>query len=359
MIRVLIVAFLLLAPHISSAQFGFFNTEEFWGKLVLHKTGDRMALSPSDTAIVVATNRKMDTSTFRFLPELRDGKETRYFVVYTGGGKWHVQPVQSLRVAVQLLREKDMDWVVYTEGMGKFFTTDVDRAMNLSGQYAVNVILLDYPSITTQRKRLGNYFFAKKNAAVAYKDFMPVLDSLKELQQQKLMGSSGINLFFHSMGNIVMREIVKQGRLGEINDQVWVNNLILNAPCVPARGHHKWVDQIAFARRTFVNYNPEDFTLGGAYLLSKRHQLGMKIRNKVSTKPVYVNFSTLVGRGHSNFLNIRGRNEIPEAAYNHYNTLLHGNAIPVQDTTLYTPTAYKGIGYDILPAKSEKVVNHP
>jgi hypothetical protein len=30
----------------------------------------------------------------------------------------------------------------------------------------------------------------------------------------------------------------------------------------------------------------------------------------------------------------------------------------LQDTTLYKPTAYKGIGYDILPAESKKVVNH-
>src|SRR5690606_19225388 len=120
--------------------------------------------------LIVVSNRVMDKSNFRYLPEKRDGKQIRYFVVYSRKGNWLVQPVSSLKQAVSLMPDKNKDWLVYTEGMGKFFTSDVDRGMTMAAQYDVNVILLDYPSITAHKKRLGNYFFAKKNAAIAYKD---------------------------------------------------------------------------------------------------------------------------------------------------------------------------------------------
>jgi len=356
--RILVISLFLFLPYVTHAQFEYFNSEAFWRKFVLHKQGEKFTYNAADTVILVASNRVMDTSTFRFLPELRDGKTVHYFLVYSDQGQWHVQPVDGLREGVQCLKGNNRDWVVYTEGMGKFFTSDVERGMHLSAQYGVNVLLLDYPSITTQRKRLGNYYFAKQNAAIAHKDFIYVLDTLKELRLQWQLGTGSVNLFFHSMGNIMMRQIVKNDKLGQINDAVWVDNLILNAPCVPARGHKKWVDKISFAKRTYIHYNPKDFTLGGAYLLSKRHQLGMKVRKSISDKATYINFNSLVDKGHSNFLNLKGRNKIPDAAYNHYNILFHGKGLPLEDTTLYQPSAYKNIGFDILPSESKDVVNH-
>jgi hypothetical protein len=343
-----LIAFILI-PLFTQAQFEYFNSEQFWRKLQLHNINDRMVISPTDTVIIVASNRVIDTSTFRFLPERRSAKGATYYVIYSGGGRWHVHPVKDMRLAVQLLRDKNRDWVVYTEGMGKFFTSDIDRGMNLSAQYGVNVILLDYPSVTASKKRLGNYFFAMHNAKIAYKDFMPVLDTIKLLLQQRMIGNAGINLFFHSMGNIVMRQLIRNGRLNEINENVWVNNLILNAPCVPQAGHKRWVDRIRFAKHIYIHYNPDDFVLGGAYLLSKKQQLGMKVRRPISNNATYINFSTLAGKGHSNFLNLYGREGVPETSISHYRVLFHGDTVNINNRERYRPTAYRGIGYDILP----------
>lgn len=346
--RLITILSFILLPVIAKAQLEYFNSEQFWGKLVLREYGDKVDISEGDTVIIVASNRVKDTASFRFFPEERDGKQIKYFVVYSHQGKWQVQPVPSLAKAVTYMPEKNKDWVVYTEGMGKFFTSDLDRGMSLAGQYGVNVILMDYPSITAHKKRLANYFFAMKNAKIAYKDFTPVLDTVRMMQEKGQLGREGVNLFFHSMGNIVMRQIVRNGRLGQINASVWVNNLILNAPCVPQHGHRKWVDKIRFAKRIYIHYNPHDYTLGGAYLLSKRNQLGMKVKGPVSDKAVYVNFNTLARKGHSNFLNLYGRNSIPEAADRHYRVLFHGDAVDTSDTSKYRPTGYRGIGFDIL-----------
>jgi len=346
-----LILFLLTAtlPLIAVAQFEYFNTQAFWNKLQLHSSDERPVIHNGDTVLIVASNRVMDNTSFRYLPEERDGRQIKYFVVYSGNGKWNVLPVSSLQQAIFLVPERNRPWVVYTEGMGKFFTSDVDRGMKMAAQYGVNVILLDYPSITAHRKQLGNYFFAKRNATVAYQDFLPVLDTVQMLQDAHQLGERGVNLFFHSMGNIVMRQIIRNHKLDQINNTVWVNNLILNAACIPQHGHKKLLDQINFAKHIYINYNPGDYTLGGAYLISKRYQLGKQVRKPLSSKATYINFNTLAGKGHSNFLNLYGRNEIPAAAIRYYSRIFQGDTISLHDTSLYKPTAYRGIGYDILP----------
>jgi len=347
--RILYSFLLLLLPLFSFAQFAYFNSEQFWNKLQLHNADEAPNIHPTDTVIIVASNRVMDKSTFRYLPEERDGKQIKYFVVYSGDGKWNVQPVSSLKQAVSLMPDRNKDWVVYTEGMGKFFTSDVDRGMSMTGQYGVNVIMFDYPSLTAHRKRTGNYFFAKKNATIAYKDFVPVLDTIQMMQDEHQLGGQGVNLFFHSMGNIVMQQIIKRGKLSQINESRWVNNLIFNAPCIPQRGHKKLLDQIKFARNIYINYNPGDYTLAGAYFMSKRYQLGKQVRKPLSKKAVYMNFETLAGKGHSNFLNLSHREEIPRAAFEYYNIILHGDTVDLSNADRYKPTTYRGIGYDLLP----------
>lgn len=349
-----IVFFLLigLLPLSVSAQFEYFNGKEFWSRLQLKEPGLVPAVDAEDTVIIVASNRKPDTSGFRFLPEERDGERIRYFVVYSGNGKWNVQPVFSLKDAVSSLPERNKDWVIYTEGMGKFFTSDVDRGMNMAAQYGVHVILLDYPSITAHKKRLGNYFFAVKNARVAYKDFVPVLDTIKQLKSNGVLGTRSVNLFFHSMGNIIIRQAIKNDRLSLLNDTIWVQNLILNAPCVPQKNHREWVDEIQFARHIIINYNNKDFTLGGAYFVSRKHQLGRRVKKPLSEKAEYVNFHAISGTGHSNFLSLHGRNPIPLAARWYYNTLLHGGLPDFENSTYFHPSPYRKTGYELLPSQA-------
>lgn len=347
--RIFTLIVLIALPHFVSAQFAYFNSEQFWNKMELHAMDEKVKIHAGDTVIIMASNRVLDHSTFRYLLEKRDGSHIQYFVVHSGNGKWNVQPVHSLKEAVALIPDKNKDWVVYTEGMGKFFTSDADRGMNMAAQYNVNVILLDYPSIISTKKRLGNYFFAMKNAKIAYVDFVPVLDTIKMMQKARQLGTSGVNLFFHSMGNTVMRRLIMNGRLDELNDTRWVNNVILNAPCVPQHGHKKWIDKINFAKHIYIHYNPGDYTLGGAYLLSKRYQLGKQVRRPISEKATYINFNTLAGEGHSNFLSLYGRTEIPQAASRHYNVLFHGDTVSVHNSNLYRPSEHRNIGYDILP----------
>ncbi|HTN46988.1 MAG TPA: alpha/beta hydrolase [Flavipsychrobacter sp.] len=305
-------------------------------------------IKKDDTAIIMASNRLFQDTAFRFLPDASVGG-IRYFVVYSHDGFWDVIPIDDLKTAIAYLPEKNKDWVIYTEGMGKLFTSAADRAMRMSAQYRVNVIMLDYPSIHAKWRRTRNYYFSKHYAGIAYKDFAPVIDTVKVLKATNQLGTGSVNLFFHSMGNIVLEKMVLNNKIQFLNQSKWVDNLVLNAPCVRQRHHARWMNQVNFAERIYVLYNPQDFTLGGAYFMSKWNQLGMKVKRPLAEKATYINFEKLAGKRHSNFLNLRGYPAQPEAAINIYSKLLHGEKVNVRDTVLYKISDYKKIGWDILP----------
>lgn len=328
-------------------QFSYFNSDAFWDKLVVEHSNDVPKLDSKDTSLVIVTNRMLDTGK-RFCTVQRSGV-VRYYFVYSANAQWHLIPCNSLKRAVMLMPNKEKDWVVYTEGMGKFFTTDLDRGMHLAAAYGVNVLMMDYPTLRNDKNRIGNYFFAMKNAKIADRDFAPVFDTVERLRNMGLMGKGSMNLFFHSMGNIVMKNIVKDGFIGGMNDKPWVDNLILNAPCVLQKNHSQWMIQIRCAKHIYVHYNPLDFTLGGAYLMTKRYQLGKQVRKPISKNATYINFSGLVGKEHNYFISLYGRTEVTPQAYTHFNQLFHGKQVNVLDTNLYKPSTHRHIGYDILP----------
>lgn len=348
--KLLTILFLFLTLNaVAKRERNWMNSEADWKRLKLE---DRLTIPSSeiDTAIIVACNRLMQKDSMRFMSEDLQKDKLHYFFVYVYNGVWHVMPTTSLYNAIRLLPHQNKDWVVYTEGMGKVFTADLDRGIRLSAFYDVNVVLLDYPSIHTNKGSLANYNFAKRHARDAHKDFAPVLDTIKVLRDNKIMGTGSLSFFFHSMGNNVMQQLVENNKLRNINNAVWVDNLILNAACVKQRRHRKWVDEINFAKNIYIHYNPEDKTLSYAEIASLGKLLGRNVKKPVSKKAMYINFNAVAGEGHSNFLPfpMRGLNGSPEI-FDHYRKLFHGGTITPGDSKGYTPTVYRKIGWDIIP----------
>jgi hypothetical protein len=351
---------LLLLPLLAGAKkrpYNWMNSDEDWNRLKMEETLS-VSVNEIDTAIIVVSNRVMEKGSMRFMLEKEQRKGPHYFFVYVKGGIWHILPAPTLHSAMQYLPNKDKDMVVYTEGMGKVFPADLDRGIRLSAFYKVNVILLDYPSINSKKGSLGNYYFAIGNARDAYKSFAPVIDTIKTLRDQKQMGTGSVSLFFHSMGNNVMKGLVTHKKLKNINNEVWVDNLILNAPCVRQRRHRKWIDPINFSKNTYVHYNPEDRTLYWARLVSFSKQLGEQVKQPISGKAIYINFNTVAGENHSNFLPLPGRPANKPEIYKHYDQLFHGKTVTPGDNKGYAPTAYRKIGWDLLPQTGSASMNH-
>lgn len=344
----ILILLLLTCNGYSQTYQDSFNDTAWWQRLKYEEQTSITNFSFADTTIVVATNRFHTRDPLRFMSEERGNGELLYYFVYAHEGQWHILKVKDLETAVSLMPDKTRSWVVYTEGMGKIFTSELNRGMMMSSQYDVNVLMLDYPSITTTKKIFGNYFFSLINARNNYKDYAPVLEKIKRLKLSGEMGSGNLTLFFHSMGNYLARQTVKKKKLAPINDTVWTSNIILNAACVPQHGHAKWMNKIKFADDIYVNYNPEDMTLKWPEIINKKRQLGRRIGKSTHYKVHYVNFNNLVGDGHSYFLTLQGRQPVNKTVWEYYNVTLHGNNVKLE-APRYTKSSYKGIGYDILP----------
>ncbi len=351
MIKKVLVIVLTLISLQAYSQPEHFNTEAFWSRLVYDTTLSNVPIE-SDTVIIVVSNRKKSSDPLRFMSEQTTKGKLYYFIVSSKKGKWHVNPQPDLKTAIQRLPNLNRDWVIYTEGMGKIFTSEVDRGMNMAAQYNVNIIMLDYPSISTTKGMVGNYLFAVKQSKATYKYFTPTIKTIKELYTSGKMGNKNLSMFFHSMGNNLIKRIVKKNKLKGLNDELWANNIILNAPCVPQSLHRKWLNKIKFTKSIYIHYNPNDYVLGAAHVVSKRKQLGEKIKRPLCKQAHYINFSHLVGDQHSNFLELYKHNHVYSEAKQHYNTLLHGNDIDFENNTIYRKSTYNNIGWDILPAKN-------
>lgn len=355
--NILTILFLCLTlSAVAKRSYNWMNTDTDWKRL---KLVEQLTVPPAeiDTAMVVASNRLLQRDSLRFLCEDLQKDHLHYLFVYVKNGTWHVLPAPSLQAAINYLPHPDNDWVVYTEGMGKVFTANLDRGLRLGSFYKVNVLMLDYPSIHPNKKTLGNYTFALTNAREAYKDFAPVIDTIKRLRDNELMGKGSLSLFFHSMGNNVMSQLVKHDQLKNVNNEVWVDNIILNAPCVKQRKHSSWIEPINFARNIYVHYNPEDRTLFMAHLASFRKQLGEKVKAPLASKAIYINFNQAAGEGHSIFLPLPNRSAGSPEIFAHYSQLFHGRKITPGDSKNYAPTAYRGIGWDLLPDSRHTAVN--
>ncbi len=353
----LLLLLAILLPYIIQAKgkenyYTRFNSDSFWHRLVIDNGQTPLHLSPTDTAIIVASNRATGKTALRFMSELRCDSPARFFLVYTKGAAWHVRACPALRTAVSAMPQRNSDWVVYAEGMGKIFTTDIDRGIAMSNQYGVNVLMLDYPSIRSDYKALRNYLFVLRNARSAYTDFAPVLDSFRKLRTEGSAGSGRLTLFFHSMGNHIIRRIAQTRLVKHFNDTVWVDNLVLNAPCVASVGSTEWIDRIRFARRVYVHYNPHDATLKWPRLLSLHAILGERPELPLSRRAAYISFNQLCGDGHSNFLSRYSRCAA-EGAAEHYKKLLHGQPAPLSDGHIYGLQA-DGIGWYL---KGEPIEN--
>lgn len=358
MSRLVVLLFVLIIPFTSKAKEPYytrFNTDSFWRKLVVEPSGLPLSLSPRDTVIIVASNRARGKDSLRFMSELRGDGGVTYFLAYIRGSQWRLRLMPSLQDAVQALPDPDKDWVVYTEGMGKIFTTGLDRGFRVCQAYGVNVLLLDYPSIHTKYKSYRNFRFVLRNSSVAYRDFLPVLDTLQALRESAKAGTGALSLFFHSMGNNVIRKIGQTNSRDRLNESVWVDNIILNAPCVPQRRSHRWIDSLGFAKRIYVHYNPEDRTLKWSRIAGARGILGERPQRPIAARAAYVNFNTLCGDGHSNFLNFSKRMMARPEAVRHYQKLLHGDSVQLHDPAAYRRSVYRGIGWDLLPDRNERM----
>ncbi|QHS61909.1 alpha/beta hydrolase [Chitinophaga agri] len=284
------------------AQLSFYNSDAYWANFCLQP--DCIQPAQTDTCLVFVSNRHLHKDSLRFVDEYVDTLGLKYFFLQKNAGKWNVYQTATLAAAMRLLPEK-RDIVVYTEGMGKIFTTNVERALLMRSQYNVNVIMFDYASINTTFKPARNFRFARANARLSAPHYYKLLREIQQARrgQEDWMQQVKVSTFCHSMGNIIMMEMMKGQDYQQLNKEPFIDNVVINAACVPSRGHEEWVENIRFANKIYIHYNRADWQLKGAHLITMTPQLGEKLKGTLAHNATYINFREQVGSQHSYFLN--------------------------------------------------------
>lgn len=338
-VNIVLIVALLLLPGLwdrACAQVRFanyFDSDSFW-KSVEVMDRDAVFVGEVDTQVALVSNRVFDYRELKFAREASDPKGAlHYFLAFVKEGKWYVKPCNNLAEILDRL-EQGKNLVVYTEGYGKNFPAGLFRAFAMNAQYKVNVLYLDYPSINSSKKRLGNWRFVLREANKAGSDFVPVLDSLYRYPLREY-NFPKITLFYHSMGNLALKSILKSDLSPYFSGHVWVDNLVLNAACVPVKDYVDWLGKANFARHIIIHYNPDDQTLKGAQLVSGNRKLGVRPGKKVLDKAIYLNFNRFVGNGHSYFLDLPYRAPMAEPVVAYMQSVLNGVVINVQDTLVF------------------------
>lgn len=282
-----------------------------------------------DSVFYVVSNRVYNPEDTNFLNDQSNHGELHYFQVCFADSIFRVQELPEAKSIFEKLNVND-PLVVYTEGMGKTFPIGVERCQLMKRQYPVQVIYFDYPSIHSQLPITKNFYYAYHEAQDAGVDYHLFFSDIKDWV--KRVGHSNVNLFFHSMGNNIVKtlpEIIAEDTVE------WVNNLVLNAPCLPDKSHKAWLEKVSCADHVFLNYNRRDYQLNGAHIITFDKMLGENPRAPYADNTVYIDFHPLVNKTHSNFLDIGGRDKIHPRAYEYYHALFTGEPIDLSDTTKY------------------------
>lgn len=338
--RLMILLLLALSSTVQ-AQLSFYNSDAYWSNFCLQTSCIESAAT--DTCLVFVSNRHLHPDSLRFVDEYVDTAGLKYFFLQKNAGKWCVYQAPSLQDAMHLLPEK-RDIVVYAEGMGKIFTTNVERALLMRSQYHVNVVMFDYSSINTSYKPSRNFNFARSNARLSAPHYFHLLKTLQQARHnnQDWVRNVKISTFYHSMGNIILMEMMKQQRYEELNEEPFIDNLVINAACVPQKCHKEWVEHIRFANKIYIHYNRKDLQLKGAHLITLTPQLGEKIKKPRADNAIYVNFHDQAGRQHSYFLNFpRNEYRMTDAMKEYFTQLFAGNTAKLKENKTVLLTSNK------------------
>lgn len=269
-----------------------------WSKMTLNKNYRAVK---EDTCIFVVSTRHYKDTLKEFVDYDYDTTGTlTYFAVYFQGSKWTAVPYSNLEALLNL-KPEFKNFVVFTEGLGKTFTSGIDRATRLKRIYDIDELFFDWPTQRPYMKSGKNFrttYRVSREVAKPYAHFLEEFQRYKEVHRSKFKMTT---LMFHSMGNLVLMYDLKNDLFKNIRPGL-VDNVILNAACVPQRKHAKWLSKLSFSKHTFVTINKRDRNLNGARLALFRHILGEKVKKPLVPGVHYVSFSKVLEREHNYYL---------------------------------------------------------
>ena len=269
-----------------------------WANICLNKTYIPVE---TDTCLLIVSTRNYNETKHEFVDFDYDTTGTlKYFAVYFNGNNWTAVPYKSLSELLDL-KSSFKDLVVFVEGLGRTFTSGVDRGAKLMRNYPVDVIFFDWPTGRPYMHLVKNIKVTSSLAPAVAKRYAEFLKDLQTYKTNDTNKFKTVTLFFHSMGNLLLMHNLKNDAFNSIMPSM-VNSVIMNASCVNHTNHKAWLDKLTFADNIYITINDKDKTLRAANVIFGDHQLGEKAGPVFCEKANYINFSKVLNREHNYYV---------------------------------------------------------
>jgi hypothetical protein len=248
------------------------------------------------------------------------------FIAGTIGDSAFIMPMKSLDEfsdSLSIYR----DFLVFVDGHGKTFDQVLERGFELTGRFAINIVLFDWPTdYLTLRKTVINADEVAANFVIAMNKF--------DKWHKEHYPSASVSAIFHSMGNHILMDVTGKHLLKYMPKDLF-SNLILNAAAVKRANYVKWLEKLAIQKRIYITINRNDRTLQGAKVLRAANQLGLGYKGRTADNAKYVDFSQVASTEHNLFLGRSQAEKNNQFIYGFYDQAFHGKEVDFQNETAY------------------------
>lgn len=306
------------------------------GKRILIGKGE---IPEEGARIFIVTNRSFDPECRKqeyFLNEASDS--VSYLIAACDGNNWQYYFVPGFTEGMKIINDGS-DILLFIEGHGKTMPMALERAYQVHIRYNLSLVVFDWPS--------DNRTFRASLQAIRHceANFNNLLMKSKEYRSQHMEKNQHLSILAHSIGNYFLNYAAERGdELGL--HEAFIDNIVMNAPAIPAREHGKAVSRMAFQKRIFITSNKNDLVLRGAGALTSARMLGNVVLGPPASNATYINFSGVARTEHSYYYGSQPfEYELP-AFYYFYHSSLHGREVDLSDTRMFTPRQ-KGPGFAV------------
>ena len=252
-----------------------------------------------------------------------------YLIAACDGDNWHFHFVPGFKEGMNAINN-GRNILIFLEGHGKTLPMALDRAYQVQLRYNLSMVVFDWPS--DNRNLKGSLDAISRCEG----NFYSFLLQMKEYRRRQMNESQHLSILAHSMGNYFLNHSVERDN-GLNLREVFVDNIIMNAPAIPSKGHGKTISQMAFQKRIYITSNKNDMVLRGAGVLTSSRMLGNIVVGPLAANAHYVNFSGVAETEHSYYYGHQPFEHTLPAFYYFYNTSFQGEEVDFSEPKMFVP----------------------
>lgn len=305
------------------------------------------------TSIFLITNQVViqnDSATFSWGEIIEQEQPALYKATFWKLDSIVYEKVDSVSFLLQM-SEKPGNWLMFVHGAGKTFQRAAWRAFDIAHYQNINVVAYSWPSANPRDLSFKGF----KHQLMKYQESLPhfkkSLEIIQSFKEHYMVENQSMNMMLHSMGNMLLEDLVNQDKLKDMPEDLF-ENIIINAASVKEENHKGWIEQLDIQDRIYITMNRGDVNLKGVRaFLRQGVQLGQKVKSSPAKNADYINFTKAIGfklppgKSHTYFM-AETAEKHPEIT-GFYQEILNGEKADFSIASRYKERK-DGVGYDFL-----------